>query len=416
MTIRINTKDFIRSVFFYSLLFQPLLIQNTSGAISIAFSYLDEIVTAMFIGVVFERYIRGFRFNKDGVGLVLYILLILGCGFASSAINGSQKLFPIFVDAFTCVKFPICLLGIMIMGFDKDFFVKRNLELKFIVNIMFVLDFINIFIVKIFQTAGFRFLFPAQKLMFKHPVDMADFLIIIMLILVYNSSKRKNLTALIQITAMIITTQRFKQMAIMAIIWILYIYIAKAKLKSKFPLVILVAVVVVLIGGDMLGAYYTDTTSARFLLTKVSIEIARTYFPLGLGFASYGSSMSEKYYSNVYVQYGLDHTWGLGLHGNTSFISDTFWPTVLGQMGVVGAVIIFCFFFFMLKKSALIYHCKYEFIVSISILSYFLITSLGASSIFGPYAPLLACIYGAMIQKNERKKIYDTSSRIFAVQ
>lgn len=403
MTTRINKKDFLKSFVLYLMLFQPMFVKNTQGVISLLFSYVDEFVTVAFACFALSRCVRGFKFNRTEIKLIAYIVLILFSGFISSAINRCQQLLPIVVDAFTCSKFMICLLGIEMLGFDSNFFYRRNRMLRIIVDILFILDAINIFLVRLFPVAGVRFLIPAQKLMFKHPVDMADFLLIVMLILTYNSKIKRNEPTMLLISAMIVTTQRFKQMAVLAIIWLLYIYIAKGKMKSKLPLGILMVLVAFLIGGDMFGAYYSDTSSARFLLTKVSIEIATVKFPLGLGFASFGSSMSEKYYSQAYIQYGLNNIWGLGLYGNTSFISDTFWPTVLGQMGICGLVVIICFFVFMLKRTLLIYHDSYKFVVSAVVLAYLLITSLGASAIFGPYAPLFACIYGMVTFKERRK-------------
>ena len=78
-------------------------------------------------------------------------------------------------------------------------------------------------------------------------------------------------------------------------------------------------------------------TRARSALYGASFEIARDNFPLGAGLGRFASHMSRVEYSPVYVEYGLDHIRGLQ-EDNADYITDTFWPMMLGESGVVGAV------------------------------------------------------------------------------
>jgi O-antigen ligase len=70
--------------------------------------------------------------------------------------------------------------------------------------------------------------------------------------------------------------------------------------------------------------------------------IARDYFPLGTGLASFGSHASRIYYSSVYFEYGLSNVWGLSPQFS-GFITDTFWPMVVGEGGVVSLISYVCF-------------------------------------------------------------------------
>jgi hypothetical protein len=83
-------------------------------------------------------------------------------------------------------------------------------------------------------------------------------------------------------------------------------------------------------GGD------ADST-ARNALYSTSVAIAIDHFPLGTGLASFASYASQVYYSDVYRDYGLTTVWGLSPEYN-AFITDTFWPMVLGEGGVVAFV------------------------------------------------------------------------------
>lgn len=80
----------------------------------------------------------------------------------------------------------------------------------------------------------------------------------------------------------------------------------------------------------------TTGTPARLALLNGSIEIAQDYFPLGAGMGRYGSWISREHYSSLYHEYGLDRVPGLS-PTYSAFITDTFWPQVLGETGVIGA-------------------------------------------------------------------------------
>ena len=75
----------------------------------------------------------------------------------------------------------------------------------------------------------------------------------------------------------------------------------------------------------------------RTALYAASVAIARDHFPLGVGTGRFGSFLSRSDYSPVYAQYGLDEVPGLS-PGNRVAIDDTFWPSVLGETGVIGLV------------------------------------------------------------------------------
>jgi hypothetical protein len=74
-----------------------------------------------------------------------------------------------------------------------------------------------------------------------------------------------------------------------------------------------------------------------------SLAVARDEFPLGAGIGRYGSHTSREVYSPVYAQYGLEQVYGLRERRPIA-IADTYWPMVLGEAGVAGAVAALAFF------------------------------------------------------------------------
>jgi hypothetical protein len=80
-----------------------------------------------------------------------------------------------------------------------------------------------------------------------------------------------------------------------------------------------------------------NTAPARLALYMGSVEVARDHFPLGAGMGRYGSWMARVEYSPLYREYGLDNVSGLRPN-NPQYATDTFWPMVLGEFGVIGLV------------------------------------------------------------------------------
>ena len=100
--------------------------------------------------------------------------------------------------------------------------------------------------------------------------------------------------------------------------------------------------------GEVLLPGETENTQARIALYKTSALVGRDYFPLGAGLGRYGSWLSREQYSPLYAAYGLDDIRGLSperpAEGNrrarvaAPSATDTFWPAILGEMGVFGLI------------------------------------------------------------------------------
>jgi len=83
-------------------------------------------------------------------------------------------------------------------------------------------------------------------------------------------------------------------------------------------------------------------TAARTLLYLTGWQIAREHFPLGAGFGRFGGYVSELYYSPLYDQYGLSTVYGLS-RDFPNYMSDTYWPHIVGEAGVLGALVLVSF-------------------------------------------------------------------------
>jgi hypothetical protein len=92
---------------------------------------------------------------------------------------------------------------------------------------------------------------------------------------------------------------------------------------------------------------------ARFVLYRTFPEVLHDYFPFGSGLASFATSSSGEYYSDLYVKYGIDNVWGISKQYH-NFISDTYYPS-LAQFGVAGIILYLLFWVYILRKTFLYY-------------------------------------------------------------
>ena len=173
-------------------------------------------------------------------------------------------------------------------------------------------------------------------------------------------------------------------------------YVMRDGRKLNAIHVIICVMVAALIGWDQFVGYYQTDGSARGELTVASVEIAMDHFPLGTGFATFGSNTSASggYYSPVYYAYELDTVWGLSPE-NHSFLSDTFWPIVLGQFGFLGLAI----YILMLFSVAMLAfrEGKATRVCVVLCFTYLIISSTSASSFFNPMSVYLAFLLGLLV-------------------
>lgn len=136
------------------------------------------------------------------------------------------------------------------------------------------------------------------------------------------------------------------------------------KLTAKNILIIgCMLAVMIFVAWEKISLYFFSALSgssdldpdmiARFVLYYTSGDILVDYFPFGSGLASFATHTSGEYYSNIYLQYGIDNVWGLS-KSYSSFVSDTFYPS-LAQFGVVGVLLYVMFWFYIVKNAFIMY-------------------------------------------------------------
>ena len=151
--------------------------------------------------------------------------------------------------------------------------------------------------------------------------------------------------------AVMILTLRSGILAIVAI----YAFVAfSKKRKIRWYSVVEAALLAVVVGWGMIQEYFVSQRTLRYVLLENGFKLFKRFFPLGAGFATYGSQMSYNYYSKLYYELGFNNVWGLNqINGN--YINDNYWPMIMAQFGLFGVIfniILFIYEYKLLNKYA----------------------------------------------------------------
>ncbi len=97
-----------------------------------------------------------------------------------------------------------------------------------------------------------------------------------------------------------------------------------------------------LAAGDLVSSrieLYGSESSVRSRLYWASSEIARRYFPFGSGAGTFASQPTRHtFYSPLYYDYGFQSIYGTSPKYPV-YLMDTWWPKVLAESGVFGALV-----------------------------------------------------------------------------
>jgi hypothetical protein len=140
-------------------------------------------------------------------------------------------------------------------------------------------------------------------------------------------------------------------------------YLALKRRSASFLLVAVLALPVAAILLFPLAQQVWTTTydsfvvnaagNARTRLTVDSASLAVQHFPFGVGFGRFGSATAREHYSVEYLRLGYDNVYGLGSpenpHNHGHFLTDTQWPAILGETGILGALFFLAGLWFMFR-------------------------------------------------------------------
>lgn len=406
--MRINKLRFLFLSFFYFFLFRDFL----EGQIGIL-KYVDEVVAlSAFPLFVFQLKNNGFKIKlgQSQVGYGRYIFLLSMIGLAGSLYFQYQPWAPVLSDFFLVIKFWLSIyVG---KNFINGFLCPSNADIIFFhiklmtwfYAVLILLDYISGGVFR----AEIRYGLRSIQLFYSHPTVFCGCCVLLIVILLsirdwVNGSERY-FAALLLMTC---STLRSKAIGIAFAIAFIYYIVHIRKKKISLKTAVLLVPAVILIGWEQIEFYFFSSIqsgSARYQLLAKSILIANDCFPLGAGFASFGSYYSSVYYSPLYAMYGISNVYGLSQE-MSAFISDSFWPMILGQFGWLGVACygaaLFALFICVQRVRT---YSKAFYTSGLSALVYLLITSMAESAFVHPLAIPFAVWFGMLLQAAKPKR------------
>lgn len=311
-------------------------------------NYYDEIFSAL-IFIVFLM--KSKKVYKNQLAILSLLAATVIVGLLGNALYSFQKL-PIAIigDIFSAVKVPIVLLAISYAMTQKEIeytishmcrFIKLYICIATIVAAYaYITNDGRFFASKRFGICAYKF--------FSQNAGIFGYIVMGMLaVLTFNPEKRKS-DRVIKVMSLILIALTTKGPQLIFVALYTFFYLFRLG-KLRWYHIAAAGIIAVALSGYQIQ-HYIKPTEARFALTVGSIKIAKDYFPIGTGFATFGSEMSKAYnYSDVYVLYGLNAIRGLNKE-YTAYITDNYWPMLIGQFGIIIAFFYLVYYFNLFKK------------------------------------------------------------------
>lgn len=361
----ISKRNFVYVLIIYMMIFGPFLVDKIT-----VFRLVDELVAiyAIFY-MIYSVIIKKKKELNMYYGLIAAIVSV---GMASSLIfNVIKSPKIIFMDLFLFVKPYVLLLMFASLSKDDAYVVAKK-----------VLPVAKLLVVFLSSCWLYQILFkikPINGPLSSHIELMTNMAqrnwlcAASMLIIMISAKQKEKKTYLIiyLIPGLMGGLSGFGSILFTSVVFFLYAFRENKEFKLKLWQIVLVSAVVFGFAYEDISGYLFNEFAPRSMLIRHGIETAIQYFPLGGGFATYGSEMAARYYSPLYYKYGFNKEWSLSyesLAGGYSTLKDVYLGMIIGQFGFIGLI---CYGLFMYKLFSYILSrkCdKYEKIMMASIL------------------------------------------------
>lgn len=346
------------------IIFSVIFISYISFLIPELSGFYDEFLALLFFSVIViiigtKTKIHLYREEK----YIFYLLLFIAFwGLLSNFMTFPKyKTNPIAIysDFIVIFKAYTAYFGIRLLMHSIDSEMILN-KLAYYVEIIFYLLVVLVFLDLIFKFFPIerRYGLRSVQLFFGHPSRYSTAFGIIFMLLFYKyiDSKRWLLIFILIIGLFSLRVKFFGFVLIAFLIFHFRHIIRRIPRKQIFIYLALILVVFYFTFQERINMYFSfsnlDTSWSRGILLYKSFIIANDFFPYGTGFGTYAGFFSGEYYSWVYNMYGINKVFGISAD-NPAFISDQFWPMVLGQFGWLGLLayaLIMYFFIMMFMK------------------------------------------------------------------
>ncbi len=372
--------------------------------------YIDEGIALFFFFAFLYKTAQKRKINYFGFKVIVCFYIIIFCAGISTIMYTYQPAKNIFLDFYANIKFLFTILGAMEFYKQFDFIIYANklyFHLKTIIIIFAGLTASDL-LFGLFSVPNYYFYKNGMKalgLVYGHPAVLSVVCLLLFAILTYlDAYEIKSIHYKVILVLIMILTLRAKIIGTLAIMFLIHIWVKKFNKKITISMLITISPIAVLLARKEIQSYYiVNSQASRSLLTITSFKMAKDMFPFGSGLATFGSAFSLDPYSTIYKIYGLSEVWGISPDTGQD-ISDTFWPMILGQFGVI-ALIVYLFFIYCIFKQIqeIRKNNKYFYLACWCLFTYLIIASTSESAFVNGYAVFWAVFLSLFLKTTTLK-------------
>lgn len=350
------------------------------------------------------------HWKKSDIGLeqiklrnatIIAVSVIIVVGLVSNVFSELVGIGPILIDAFGIVKLQATFMyGICVLSEKNQRTIVHNIRplAKIFIVTAFAFGAVNA-VTDIGMSFDIRYGIRSFEFFYNNPGGLnATLFVAYAIVLKGEISKRKSKIYMLLMMATVIMTLRGAGIGVLVVLLSLNIFNYYKKMNRPVNIRRLIPVFLLACVGawNQIVEYYISGISLRSLVLRNSLVVMKRYFPLGAGFATYGSDQAFKHYSPLYYEFGYNDIYMLDKeHGYVA--NDNYWPMMLAQFGIIGTA---AFLYLLYKQFSYILKLRIDSelkIVLIGLLSVLLIGSTGNAVYTSASGLLIYLIIGVVL-------------------
>jgi len=337
---QINLTTLFAIVLILCLFFQNVLLEEF-----IVFKYLDEVIAcglfAMYIGGIL---IGGAIKKRDIILIVGFIVTVMIGLYSNYTAHFQKNIFIIGSDIISCFKFLFVFLGLS----NSRSILYKKINYDKVLNITIPILTIYLIILSGFGVLNLvkdtgmyyeiRYGLRAFSFVYGTPGLIINQMTYLLILLGANANRgKKSMLLFFLVILNIMFTLRTRGFALIAIFILLYYYFVLLKRKKVGMQILIILIVIICLGYSQFEFYFLEGATPRKTFILGALKILKEYFPIGTGFATYGSSAAADNYSLLYYILGFNLRYGMS-PDTPMFLNDNYWPMILAQFGLAGTI------------------------------------------------------------------------------
>ena len=330
-----------------------LFMQNWLILKSSLFGYADELIA---VGLL-AYYLFFYKFRKGDMKLILLsvVLIVLGLSFNIIYNIQSYKI-AIFEDVISMFKFLFVYLGL------KAYLSNKGVRLDRIIKIIGTILRCYLLVLCLFAACNLvadigmspeiRYGIRSFAFIYGTPGHLINQMTYALLFLhaEREHAGKKNFIWIVCTLGLMLATLKTRAIILVAMYMsLVYFFVIRKKRKIGIE-IILVLAIIAMIGASQFAYYFIENEGApRQMFVVGAVKLVKEYFPMGTGFATYGSSAAADYYSPLYVKLGFSNRWGM-TQTTQQFLNDNYLPMVFGEFGLLAGIAFLYLIYLYVKK------------------------------------------------------------------